>query len=144
MSTIKTLDTRIEAIITELSGIASYQYGFREDYNDIRDRTKFPKLIFRVMDDAPLNTKIMSSDEGQWFRYTCKSYLMRIYNQNELDTISAIHSDIDQIMNEVFNQLHSTDYRIVKGKSTYYDKFENKNLAGVGYDFTVDMFKCPD
>lgn len=142
MATIKTLDTLVESLADASAFIQSYEYGFREDYNSTRDRTKFPKLIFRVLDANPLEGGTLKDTEGAWYRCNCSAFLMQLYHRNELDTISQIHTDIDAEMDDLFKSLHSNEYRVVLGTRTYYDRFENDNLAGVGYNFTVDIWLC--
>lgn len=140
--TIKELDTRIELYATNSGYIQKYFYGFREDYNSQRDRNNYPLLMFRVMDSNPIESVTWKGTEGAWHRCTCVAYLMKLYDQNDLDTISQIHTDIDAEMNLLFDDVHGSDYRIIKGKTTYYDRFENSKLAGASYDFTVDLWLC--
>lgn len=142
MATIKTLDTLVESIADSSAFIQSYEYGFREDYNSTRDRNKFPKLIFRVLSAAPTTSQTLRDTEGAWYTLTCKAFLMQLYNQNDLDTISQIHTDIDAEMDNVFKSIHDNEYRVTLGGREYYDRFENSKLAGVGYDFTVDIWLC--
>ena len=140
---IKRIDNIVKTYAEDTSGfIQSYEYGFREDYNSSRDRNEFPKLIFRVMDSALIDSSTWKSTDGAWHRCTCTAYLMQLYSQQDLDTISQIHTDIDVEMNLLFDDVNSNVYRIVKGKTTYYDRFENASLAGASYEFTMDVWLC--
>ena len=140
MAKIKEIVDNARTLATAQGNIASFLYGYREDFNEQRDPTAFPLLMLQKFIDG---NSIDEWKVGQGKNQTWNVTLFMVDSYAQGDNIEAIQETMQDTIEEFMESfVASYQSRTVSVAISYIDRFDDDNRCGVRYQFNIIQNEC--